>query len=85
MTDSVGRARRDLARERLAFSTKIERQGHEVAMPCERCWNAKPRRCCVMMEGSNKCQHCVRLGKRCSGPNVADTRGYTGLFSWVSC
>ncbi|KAK4108073.1 hypothetical protein N656DRAFT_848923 [Canariomyces notabilis] len=40
-------------------------------MPCERCWNAKPRRRCVMVAGSNKCSSCVRMGKKCSGPNVA--------------
>ncbi|AEO59792.1 hypothetical protein MYCTH_2308322 [Thermothelomyces thermophilus ATCC 42464] len=25
-----------------------------------------------MMEGLNKCQNCVRMGKKCSGPNVTD-------------
>ncbi|KAL2194407.1 hypothetical protein P885DRAFT_43316 [Corynascus similis CBS 632.67] len=26
-----------------------------------------------MMEGLNKCQHCVCMGKNCSGPNVSST------------
>ncbi|KAK4033140.1 hypothetical protein C8A01DRAFT_19882 [Parachaetomium inaequale] len=46
----------------------------EVVMPCERCWNAKPRRRCVVLGGVAKRQHCVRRGKKCSGPNVADAR-----------
>ena len=74
MADRVGKVRRDLARERLVLSAEIEREGHELDMPCERCWNAKPRRRCVMKEGLNKCSHCVRMGKRYSGPNVADVR-----------
>ncbi|AEO53158.1 hypothetical protein MYCTH_2294124 [Thermothelomyces thermophilus ATCC 42464] len=80
MADRIPRNRRDLKRERHAIAIKIEREGYEVAMPCERCWNAKPRKRCVMMEGLNKCQNCVRMGKKCSSPNVTDAYRFLVVF-----
>jgi hypothetical protein len=73
MADLHLASRRDLKRERCALFLKIDREGTESDMPCERCWKAKPQRRCVMLPGSNKCSGCVRLGKKCSGSNVADT------------
>ncbi|KAK4647023.1 uncharacterized protein QC761_0025000 [Podospora bellae-mahoneyi] len=42
-------------------------------MPCSRCWRAKPQGRCVMKEGSSSYSNCVRVGKPCDGPNVADS------------
>ncbi|KAK4170587.1 hypothetical protein QBC36DRAFT_305832 [Triangularia setosa] len=63
---------RDTARERTVFSASIDQDGIEI-MPCSRCWRAKPQGRCIMKEGSNRCSNCVRLGKSCDGPNVADS------------
>jgi hypothetical protein len=63
--------RRARKRERQVIADEIDQEGSEV-MPCVRCWEAKPRRKCVMLEGKKACSSCVRAGKKCSGPNVAD-------------
>ncbi len=55
MANCVGKAYCDLVRERSVLSAEIEREGYELAMPCERCWNAKPRRRYMIKEGLNKC------------------------------
>ncbi|KAL2192240.1 hypothetical protein P885DRAFT_48145 [Corynascus similis CBS 632.67] len=71
MAETAGRSRRNRALERRTTASTIERDGQEVDMPCERCWNTRPKRRYVMIPGSNKCSGYVRLGKKCSGPNVA--------------
>ncbi|KAK4031321.1 hypothetical protein C8A01DRAFT_21440, partial [Parachaetomium inaequale] len=64
------RPRRNRAIERYTAASAIERDGQEVDIPCERYWNAKPRRRCMIVPGSNKCLGCICLGKKYSSPNV---------------
>ncbi|KAK4031341.1 hypothetical protein C8A01DRAFT_21418, partial [Parachaetomium inaequale] len=61
---------RNRAIERRAAASAIERDGQEVDIPCERCWNVKPWRHCIIVPSSNKCSGCVRLGKKYSSPNI---------------
>ena len=84
IANRVGSAHRDLQRERAVLASEIDRLGHEPVMPCQRCWDAKPRKRCVMMDGGKKCSNCVRMGKKCSGPNVAGVRECYNI-AFIAC
>lgn len=71
MSDRIQKRRGNSTRDRHRLFEAIERDGIEV-MPCSRCWNATPRRRCVMSASSKRCASCVREGKKCDGPSVAD-------------
>ncbi|KAK4031460.1 hypothetical protein C8A01DRAFT_21312, partial [Parachaetomium inaequale] len=64
------RPRRNRAIEYRAATSAIERDSQEVDIPCERCWNVKPRRRYVIVPSLNKYSGYVRLGKKYSSPNV---------------
>ncbi|VBB73729.1 Putative protein of unknown function [Podospora comata] len=85
MVDRVEKRYRDTTRERKVLSASIAENDFEI-MPCSRCWKAKPKRRCIMKEESNRCLSCVRMGKSCDGPSVADSCGCLDCVQWFfSC
>ncbi|KAK4031193.1 hypothetical protein C8A01DRAFT_21556, partial [Parachaetomium inaequale] len=70
IANTPSRPYRNRTLERCTAATTIDRNGQEVDIPYERCWNVKPRRRYVIVPSSNKCSGYIRLGKKYSSPNV---------------